>query len=409
MLPRMRSSYGFLWRDRRFGWFVLVSLLPRVGFFMLPLGILLYVRGQTGSVATAGFALGAFGLASATQPVRGRLVDRYGRLVPVALGVACAASLLLLIAAGHSRPALIGACVLAGLTLPPTGAYTRAVLTTALSGDPVRTRSAYAADSALTEGALVLGPLIVAAVVSIGGRTSTIVVSALAIEIGTIALSLTTVARTVALGEPAASAGVGAGGAAEGRGTRTAIRIVLGATLCVTVALGVVDVAVPVFALRHGSVADAGLLLGVLAAGTALGALWCGSHPPAMALERQMTIYTAPLVACIGAMALVNSPLLLGALLVLTGFAIGPLYVVLYALIEQSVSAGDRTRAFAWEVTVTNTGAAVGSAAAGVIIAGSGLHAALGVAAAAVAVGLAVGLALVLSPIATPAHNPAQS
>jgi MFS family permease len=84
----MRSAYGFLWRDRRFGWFLLVSLLPRLGFFMVPLGLLLYVRAQTGSVSAAGFALGAFGIASATQPLRGRLVDRYGRLVVTACGIA---------------------------------------------------------------------------------------------------------------------------------------------------------------------------------------------------------------------------------------------------------------------------------------------------------------------------------
>ncbi len=403
----MRSAYGFLWRERRFGTFVAVSLIARLGFFMIPLGLLLYVRGQTGSVVYAGFALGAFGLASATLPVRGRLVDRYGRLVVAALGVANAAAQLLVLVVGHSAPALIAASVLVGATVPPLGAYTRAVLSGALSDDFARMSSAFAADSALSEGALVLGPLLVAAAVAIGGTASAIVVSALLIELGTIALSLTAVARGSSIGR-AATGGEPTPGDRPREG-RVTIRVVLGATLCVTIALGVVDVAVPIFATRHGSVADAGLLLGLLAAGTALGSLWYGSRPRDAELERRLTMYTAPLVACLGLMTLVTSPLELGALLVLTGLAIGPLYVVLFALIERSVTGGDLTRAFSWEVTVTNAGAALGSAGAGVVISAAGVHAALGAAAAAAAVGLMIGLALTVSVLDEPAHDPAQS
>ncbi len=401
----MRSAYGFLWRDRRFGWFLLVSLLPRLGFFMVPLGLLLYVRGQTGSVSTAGFALGAFGIASATQPLRGRLVDRYGRLVVTAFGIACAAALLLVLVVGHSSGALIASCALVGVTVPPSGAYARAVLTTALSDDPARMRSAYAADSALAEGALVFGPLLVAAAVTAGGTATAIVVAALIIELGTIAMTLTRVARDSPIGRPHRDRAASEAGQAS---DRAAIRVVLGATLCVTVALGILDVAVPIFAARRGSLANAGLLLGLLAAGTALGALWYGSREHGPLLERSLSLYTAPLVACIAAMALVNSPLILGALLVVTGLAIGPLYVVLFGLIQRSAATRDRTRAFSWEVTVTNVGAALGSMVAGVVIAHASVHAALAVAAGAGALGLAVGLTLWLSAVAAPAHNPAQ-
>ena len=401
----MRSAYGFLWHERRFGVFVVVSLLPRLGFFMVPLGLLLYVRGQTGSVVDAGFALGAFGLASATLPLRGRLVDRYGRLVVPALGVANAAAQLLVLVVGHSRPAIIGACVLVGATMPPLGAYTRAVLAGALSDDFARMSSAYAADSALSEGALVLGPLLVAAAVTISGTAAAIVVAALLIELGTIALSLTAVARESSIGRPVTGVPTPADRRREGRVT---FRIVLGATLCVTIALGVIDVAVPIFATRRGSVADAGLLLGLLAAGTALGSLWYGSRPRGTDLEWRLTMYTAPLVACLGLMTLVTSPLELGALLVLTGLAIGPLYVVLFALIERSVTGRNLTRAFSWEVTVTNTGAALGSAGAGVVISAAGVHAALGAAAAVAAIGLMIGLGLTLSILQEPTHDPAQ-
>lgn len=402
----MRSAYGFLWHERRFGAFVVVSLLPRLGFFMVPLGLLLYVRAQTGSVVDAGFALGAFGLASATLPLRGRLVDRYGRVVVATLGIATAGALLLVLVVGHSRLALIGACAVVGVLMPPLGAYTRAVLAATLHDDFAQMSSAFAVDSALSEGALVLGPLLVAAAVAAGGARIAIVTAALLIELGTIALSLTRVARESSTGRPTTEAAAAAGDRPpHGRAT---IRVVLAATLCVTIALGVVDVAVPIFAARHGSVADAGLLLGLLAAGTALGSLWYGSRAHESDLERRLTSYTAPLVACLGVMTLVTSPLVLGVLLVLTGMAIGPLFVVLFALIQRAAGERDLTRAFAWEVTVTNTGAALGSAGAGVMISAAGVHTALGAAAGSAAVGLVIGLALTLSVSQEPAHDPAQ-
>lgn len=402
----MRSAYAFLWRDRRFGRFILVSSLPRAGFFMLPLGLLLYVRAQTGSVATAGFALGAFGLASATQPLRGRLVDRYGRLVVAALGIVCAASVLLVVVVGHSAGALIAACALVGLTVPPTGAFTRAVIATTLADQPERVRTAYAADSALAEGALIVGPLLVSVVVGLSGSRTALVVAALMIELGAIALSSTAAAREADIGRRAV--GAAADDDPANAGQRSIIRVVLLATLCVSVALGVIDVAVPIFAARHGSVVDAGLLLGVLAAGTALGAVWYGGHQATMALERQLALYTAPLVAVTAAMPLASGPLVLGALLVLAGIAVGPLYVVLYGLIEQSARAGDHTRAFSWEVTATNTGAAIGSAVCGLVIANLSLNVAFAVAAAATGLGLLVGLALLVASTPPTVHDVAQ-
>src|SRR5450631_3056946 len=64
------------------------ALLARLPQGMSSLSILLLVRGSTASYAAAGFAVGAYALATAAAaPVQGRLVDRFGRarvLTPVA-------------------------------------------------------------------------------------------------------------------------------------------------------------------------------------------------------------------------------------------------------------------------------------------------------------------------------------
>jgi predicted MFS family arabinose efflux permease len=81
---------------------------------------------------------------------------------------------------------------------------------------------------------------------------------------------------------------------------------------------------------------------------------------------------------------------------------------VLYALIERSVATGDLTRAFSWEVTVTNAGAALGSAAAGVLISAAGIHTSFAVAAGSAAVGLLVALTLTLNVSREPVQGSAQ-
>ena len=56
----VRSTYGFMWRDRRVLEFLGASVAGRLCFSMLPLGIVLFSRDASGSIAVAGAAAGRF-------------------------------------------------------------------------------------------------------------------------------------------------------------------------------------------------------------------------------------------------------------------------------------------------------------------------------------------------------------
>jgi len=90
----VRSSYLAVLRLPHARPLLLASLVGRLANATGPLSVVLFVQEQTGSLAQAGAASAAIGLASGLlAPVRGRLVDRYGQrrcLAPMALGFAAA-------------------------------------------------------------------------------------------------------------------------------------------------------------------------------------------------------------------------------------------------------------------------------------------------------------------------------
>lgn len=374
----MRKAYGFLWRDRRFAAFLAASLAGRTGFAMVPLALVLFLRASTGSIAAAGAALGAFGITSALHPVRGRLIDRYGRLPLAGFGAGFGLALGALVVvglSGRSVALVVGVAALAGLFVPPLGPFGRAIWSLWLREDGTRLQRAYAADSALEESTLVLGPVAVAVLVAVSSPAAAVAAAALVAAVGSLGTA------TSALARGAAAQGWHLGAEDPGSGQTMSRRLsgrlvpVLVVMAGVTVAMGCVDVAVPVFAQAHGSPADAGLLLALLAAGSVLGALLYGARQHRAALERRFATLTGVLVLCATPAIFAGSIVVLAPMLILLGAALGPLFIVLYALVDRDARAGQRTRAFSWVVSVTNGGAAAGAAGAGALMASQGTQA----------------------------------
>src|SRR5689334_4686384 len=100
---------------------IVPALAGRLAYGLLPLALLFTASQATGSYATAGLAVAAFGLTSITLPAKARLADRHSqrRTLPW-LALACGGSLAA--AAFATGPATLVALVaLAGLTAPPLG------------------------------------------------------------------------------------------------------------------------------------------------------------------------------------------------------------------------------------------------------------------------------------------------
>ena len=386
------GGYGRVWAERPVRRLLIASLAGRVAFSMLPLGLVLFASAETGSTATAGALIAAFGVASAAAPVRGRIVDRRGPPALIAFGAICAAGLVALYAAGQADAPAAVLCAIGGVVgaaVPPLGAYTRAVWGEALHGRGEQLQRTYALDAAGEEATLIVAPLVVAGIVAAGSAGAAVLVAAGGLFAGTVASARTSLAANLARGR------------AEG-GRESASRARLPAPLWLVIAslagpgaaLGTINVAVPALTRSAGAPASAGLLLAALGAGTAVASLVAGRvtwrRPPLVRLRMfQLVLAGALAAAALSA----NEPVMVGAVLVVAGMALGALFVTLYMLVDELTPRGAATRTFAWLVTANNGGLAFGAALAGIVIAARDSAAALWIGVAFALVGMAISIA----------------
>src|SRR5262245_1032778 len=122
--------YLQLLRDRRIATLLGAALIARLPFGINGLAIVLFLREETGSFATAGAVAGALTLgAGVGAPVTARLVDRRGPRFLLPLAAGNAAGLLALIALGSNGAAVTTLMVTAaatGFSYPPSPSVLRA-------------------------------------------------------------------------------------------------------------------------------------------------------------------------------------------------------------------------------------------------------------------------------------------
>jgi MFS family permease len=353
------------------------ALLGRAQLGMAPLAILLLVHNETGSFATAGVAVGTFGgLGAAFAPLQGRLVDRVGQ-VPVLAVCGTGQPLAfvgLAIAARHgaSFPVLLIVSALAGAFLPPLSSCMRALWPT-LAPELRLREAAYTLDAVSQELIWTLGPLLVAVIVAVWSASAALFVCAALTAFG-VALFVTS-----ALPRSWRSANVHASWA--GALTSSRIRVLLLCIAAASVGTGICQVAIPAIAVRAGSAASAGVLLGVWSAGSMLGGIAFGSvrwKLPVEARYRALLLLlaaaTVPLVWC----RTIPSGVVFS---LLAGLPLAALISCQYTLVAGAAPAGALTEAFAWNSAAAFGALAMGSAVGGWLVKQYGLGASFAIAA----------------------------
>jgi MFS family permease len=345
------------------------GLAGRLPLGMSSLAVLLLVRLQTGSFATAGVAVGAYTLTSAaTTPAQGRLVDRVGG-PPVLVGFAVAqaaamAGLVVAAQLGSSSAALILLAAVAGALTPPLSACMRS-LWPRVAPTPRALETAYQLDATSQELIWTLGPLLVAAAVAAGSPAAAVVLSGAITVAGTLWFATA----------PATSRWRGAGrtGPRPSAITNPGLRIVLVTTLVLGLGVGAVEVALPGLAVHAGSHAAAGILLGLWSIGSMIGGLTYGSRTWRMGMSTRYPALLVLVVATNVPLIAIHSFAAAFPLSLIAGIGYAPVPACQYSLVGALFARGAATEAFAWTSTALVAGLAAGNAIAGPLVQGGGI------------------------------------
>jgi MFS family permease len=346
------------------------TLLARLPIGINALATVLFLRHETGSFAVAGVVAGGMAAGGGiAAPVLGRLVDRLGAgvLVPVAITHAVVLGLLVL---GGRRDAPTAALVVAGLiagaSVPPTSSVLRTLWPELLGERSDLRQAAFALDSVGIEVLFISGPLITGVIAALASPQAALGVSAVAVLAGTAAF----------VSQPVVRRGVRGSRDDGPRRLAGALRSPGVLTLALTsvppgIGLGMCEVALPGFAYAHGAAQQAGLVLAVWSAGSAVGGVIYGAlrRPP---LQQVHIAVSVLLPLSLVPLAVAPSLAVMALLVIPAGLFIAPLLATRNELIGWVAPPDARTEAYTWPQTAFVGGIAIGSALAGGLVESSG-------------------------------------
>jgi predicted MFS family arabinose efflux permease len=370
--------------------FTLAALPARLAISMFGVSVVIMVATLRESYALAG-AVSAAGLAAVavTGPWLGRLVDRHGQariIVPSTL-VSAAAAAVLIACAGADVPAwTLFAAYIASSGSPNIGAMARARWAAMFHDRPELGHTANSLEQTLDEVCFMTGPVLAALLCTTVAPQAGMIVALTLMLAGSIAFAFQR--RT----EPPVHAV-----AARDRG-RSPLRVrgVLEITvtfLATGAIFGSMEVVTVAYTDSLGEPAAAGVILGLMAGGSAVAGLAFGTL-------RVRGNTAARFLICVAAMAVLMQPVLLatnvwvlGVLLCIAGLATAPTMITSMTLVHELVPPSRLTEGMTLTTTGLLIGISAGASVGGWVVEAAGAH--TGYAAPAVASALALLVALI--------------
>ncbi len=345
--------------------FSLAGLAARLPISMTGIGIVLLVSLSTGSFGRAGLVAAVVTLAGAVAaPLWGRVVDRVGQasvLVVSALVWTLGQGLLVTgVLLGWALPVVLASAAGVGLGFSSAGACVRARWNHRLQGSPLL-HTAFAVEAVLDEVVFIVGPVLVTFL-------ATAVHPAVALGVSTVVGLAGALALAAQRGTEPPRSPRRLPGAARGRIEPCALVPVVLASVALGAVFGGMEVVVVAFATESGVLPWAGAILMAWAAGSLVAGVVTGTltwrHSPAARFRAGAVCLGLSLVP----LPWVNEPLLLPALLVLSGMAIAPTLIASVAVTQAAVPQSRLTEALAWSTTGLAGGLAAGAAGLGALI-----------------------------------------
>lgn len=341
------------------------GFVARMPISMVTLAIVLLIAGRTGSYGLAGSVSAAYMVtAAATSPLVARLIDAVGQarvLVPAVASFAAAmGGLIIAVERSWASPAPHVIAAVAGACYPPVGACVRARWAASLA-DPGALHTAYSLESVVDEAVFMTGPVIVTVLAaSINEILGILAVIVFALVGGVWLASLRGT-------QPDARGSFRVDASTEEMASGWLGILVLGA-VCLGALFGSTEVGTVAFAQEHGHRALAGPLLAIWATGSFIAGLITGSVQWTTSPLRRYRLGALAMACVMLPLPFVHSLLMLGAVLLLAGFAISPTLVACFSLIQAHVPAARLTEGMTWVITGMGLGIAPGAALAGRLI-----------------------------------------
>jgi predicted MFS family arabinose efflux permease len=366
------------------------GLLARMPMGMTSLALVLLVRGEGGSYATAGIVSGTYAVASgAGSVVGGRLVDRRRpATILICYGIAYGAALAGLLALAHARApvaTLATAALIAGFLAPPVGPTIRMMWPAMLPRPELRT-TAFALEATIQELIFVAGPLVVAVLAATISPSAGIAAAAIACVAGTVGFTWTPAVRAR---RPDARHDRSGHHLFEAL-TPWGVRRVLLLGIAYGVAFGAAEVSMPAFAEAHGGRSLGGIALAAFSGGSLIGGVLAGAASASGSLNRRLQAISAAFALVLVLPLLAGSMAQMTVVMLIAGLPIAPSVAIAYNLIEGAAVAGTEAEVFGWLSTAVTSGIALGTAAGGSLIAHRSVHAALALGICGAALGCAI-------------------
>ncbi|WP_051966479.1 MFS transporter [Kitasatospora mediocidica] len=310
------------------------SLLGRLPAAMCPIGTLLLVSQNSGSVWQGAAAAGALALGQAGGgPLVGRLADRRGqRPVGLVAAVVNTLAILALVAASESGAPLgwqLAPAVLVGLSVPLVGPLSRSRWLWLARGRPDRRASALWLDGLVDEISFTSGPALVGVLATLAGPGAGMLLAAALVGGGATLFAL----------HPSAPPGTGAGPRTPaGRLLTLPYGLLLAGMALLGTVFGSLQVGVTATTAQLGHPGAAGLLYGLVGltssfAGVAMAALPARWDLPGRLRAGTGLLFAASVLAPLTGTSLGGLALAVGCV----GLAIAPQMITMFGLVERTV------------------------------------------------------------------------
>jgi hypothetical protein len=357
-----------------------VAFLSRVAVAATPLALLVALADVYG-FGVAGLIDGSYTVVLAgLGPLRARVLDRVGqRAALIAMGtvaMCCMALVVVAIARVWPWPVTLALIVAAGLSAPPLNAALRVSWRQAVTG-PEALKVVHLADSIVEELGFVIGPALAGLGFALLAPQVTYRLAVLGV--GASVVLYLSAAWRYRLGErPAPDSGAGGDGAgtAERRARRWLGPLgeppmvpILAPLLVMGFMFGGLGVFIPAYTLHLGMLGWSGPIIALISVGGVTGGIVYGAlHWEASLWTRHRLLATGFVIPCC-MLAFADRPWLLGALLLLAGLFVTPLFGTAFLLVDSAISPHTRHEASAWVGASTDLANGVSAIAIGALVA----------------------------------------